>query len=313
MMEFLVETFSSIFEISELVTKVKLSERFNDGCSKFEFSYINDDLIISNGNIVSFKYGNENMFKGYVFKVERNDGKEISVVAYDQLRYCKTKDTIVVDKDTVTGIVKKMCNYFNLKIGSLSDTKYILPTSVQDDKTWLDIVYTSISDNLMATGKRYSLRDNFGSIELKDLEELTLDLILGDESLVYGYSHTKSIDDNYYNQIKLALDNEKTGVRDVYITKDSNNITRYGLLQYFEVIDKNYNKSQAKNLADTLLKLYNKEFESLDLKCLGDAKVRSGTSFYANISDLDLNKRLIVKSVTHNFLPVHTMDLEVII
>lgn len=313
MMEFLVETNGEIYEISELVTKVKLSEKFNDGCSKFEFSYINDGLIITNGSIVSFKFDGENVFKGYVFKVERNEGNEISIIAYDQLRYCKTKDTIVVDKDTVTNVVKKMCNYFNLKIGSLTDTKFILPTSVQDDKTWLDIVYTSISDNLMATGKKYCLRDNFGAIELKDLDELTLDLVLGDESLVYGYSHTKSIDDNYYNQIKLALDNEKTGVRDIYITKDSNNITKYGLLQYFEVIDKNYNKSQAKNLADTLLKLYNKEFESLDLKCIGDMKVRAGTSFYASISDLELNKRLIVKSVTHSFLPIHTMEVEVVI
>jgi len=312
-MEFLVETNGEIYEISQLVTKIKLSERFNDGCSKFEFSYINDDLVIPNGSIITFKYENENMFKGYVFKVETNESREISMIAYDQLRYCKAKDTIVVNKDTVTSIVKKMCNYFNLKVGALSDTKSILPTSVQDDKTWLDIVYTSISDNLLATGRKYCLRDNFGAIELKDLEELTLDLVLGDNSLVHGYSHSVSIDENYYNQIKLVLDNEKTGVRDVYVTKDSNNITKHGLLQYFEVIDKNHNISQAKNLADTLLKLYNKEFESLDLKCLGDVKVRAGTSFYAMISDLGLNKRLIVKSITHSFLPVHTMDIEVII
>ncbi|MDQ4678240.1 hypothetical protein RCF13_00660, partial [Stenotrophomonas maltophilia group sp. RNC7] len=221
-MEFIVETNGQIYEISQLVTKVKLNERFNDGCSKFEFSYLNDDLIITNGSIISFKYDNEKIFKGYVFKVERNESKEITVIAYDQLRYCKTKDTIVVEKETVTNVVKKMCNYFNLKTGALADTKFILPTSAQWDKTWLDIVYTAISDNLMATGKKYCLRDNFGAIELKDLEELTLNLALGDNSLVHGYSHTISIDDNYYNQIKLALDNEKTGVRDVYVVKDSN-------------------------------------------------------------------------------------------
>lgn len=312
-MEFIVETNGQIYEISELVTKVKLSEKFNDGCSKLEFSYLNDDLVISNGSIITFKYENENMFKGYVFKVEVTENKEITVIAYDQLRYCKTKDTIVVDKDTVTSVVKKMCNYFNLKTGTSTDTKFILPTSVQDDKTWLDIVYTAISDNLLATGKRYCLRDNFGEIELKDLEELTLDLILGDESLVYGYSHTKSIDDNFYNQIKIVSDNEKTGRRDVYITKDSDSIAKYGLLQHFEVLDKNYNPSQAKNMADTLLKLHNREFESLTIKCLGEVKLRAGTSFYGSISDINLNKRLIVQSVTHNFIPIHTMEIEVVV
>lgn len=312
-MEFIVETPKGIFEISELVSSIKLADRFNDGPSKLEFSYVNEELIITNGSIVRFKYNDEKMFKGFVFKVEADETKEIKVVAYDQLRYCKAKDTIVLKGDNVATVTKKMANYFGLKVGVLSTPGYTLPVSVQDDKSWLDIVYSSISDTLIATGKRYCLRDNFGELELKDLTELTLDLVLGDESLVYAYSHSISIDEEYYNQVKLALDNESTGMRDIYITKDSGNISKHGLLQYFEVINKNYKPAQAKSLADTLLKLYNREFESLDLKCLGDIKVRAGTSFYTNISDIKLNKRLIVKSVTHEFIPIHVMDIEVIV
>src|SRR5690606_15578637 len=140
MMEFLVEVDGQIYEISELVTSVSYTDRLNDGCSKLEFSYIDDDLIIKNGNIVRFKYDDANIFYGYVFKVSGNKGKEITVTAYDQLRYCKAKDTIVVKNDTITTLVNKMCNYFNLRKGILTDTKYKLPVSVQDDKTWLDII-----------------------------------------------------------------------------------------------------------------------------------------------------------------------------
>lgn len=313
MMEFLVEVDGQIYEISELVTSVSYTDKLNDGCSKLEFSYIDDDLIIKNGNVVRFKYDNANIFYGYVFKVSGNKGKEITVTAYDQLRYCKAKDTIVVKNDTVTTLVNKMCNYFNLRKGILTDTKYKLPVSVQDDKTWLDIIYTAISDTLMNTGKWYCLRDEFGSLAIRDLEDLTLNLILGDESLVYDYEYEKSIDDEFYNQIKIVSDNEKTGKRDVYIAKDSNSIEKYGLLQYFEVLGKNVNPSQAKLKADTLLKLYNREVETLELECLGDVRVRAGNSFYGQIEDISLNKRLIVKSVTHEFVPVHTMSLEVMI
>jgi len=311
--EFLVEVNGQIYEISELVKSVSYTDNLNDGCSKLEFSYIDDDLIIKNGSVVRFKYDNANIFYGYVFKVSRNKGKEITVTAYDQLRYCKAKDTIVVKNDTITTLVNKMCNYFNLRKGMLTDTKYKLPVSVQDDKTWLDIIYTAIEDTLTNTGKWYCLRDEFGSIAIRDIEDLTLSLILGDESFAYDYGYEKSIDDDFYNQIKIVTDNEKTGKRDVYIAKDSNSIEKYGLLQYFEVLDKNTNPSQAKSKADMLLKLYNREVETLEISCLGDVRVRAGNSFYGRIEDIGLNKRLIVKSVTHEFVPVHTMSLEVML
>lgn len=312
-MEFIVEVDKKMYEISELITKVVYTDPLNDGCSKLEFSYINDDLIIKNGSVVRFKYKGDNIFYGYVFKHGMTKGKEINITAYDQLRYCKAKDTIVVKDDTVNTLVNKMCNYFNLRKGNMVDTVYKLPIAVQDNKTWLDIVYNAMDNTLMAKGKKYALRDEFGSVALRDIEDLKLNLILGDESLVYDYEYSKSIDDGFYNQIKIVSDNEKTGKRDTYISKDSNSIGNFGLLQYFDVLDKNYNEAQAKSMADTLLKLYNREVETMNLQCLGDTSIRAGNSFYALISDIELNKRLIVKSVTHEYLPNHTMNLEVII
>lgn len=313
MIEFLVEIGNKVYEISDLVTNITYTDKLNDGCSKLEFSYINKDLVIKNGSTVRFKYNNSNIFFGYVFKVGSNSSKECSVTAYDHLRYCKAKDTIIVSNSTLGALVKKMCNYFSLRVGVINGTSFILPNSIQDDKTWLDIVYTSISDTLMAIGRKYSLRDEFGCVALRDLEDLKLNLILGDESLAYAYEYEKSIDDEFYNLIKLVSDNESTGKRDAYIVKDSNSINKYGLMQYFEVLDKNYNNSQAKTMADNLLKLYNRETETLTIKCIGDTSVRAGNSFNAKIKDIDLDKRLIVKTATHNFIPHHTMDLEVMI
>lgn len=313
MMEFLVEVNGQIYEISELVKSVSYTDKLNDGCSKLEFSYIDDGLNIQNGSVVRFRFNDANIFYGYVFKHGQNKAKESTVTAYDQLRYCKAKDTIVVKNDTIDSLVRKMCNYFGLRAGSLASTGYKLPVSVQDDKTWLDIIYTAISDTLMNTGRWYCLRDEFGSIAIRELQELQLDLVLGDESLAYDYEYEASIDDNFYNQIKIVSDNETTGKRDVYIAKDSGSIAKYGLLQYFEVLDKNANSSQAKSKADTLLKLYNREVETLELGCLGDIRVRAGTSFFGQIEDIQLNRRLIVREVTHKFIPVHTMSLEVMI
>ncbi len=309
-MEFAVQVDGKVFEISELVTKVSYNDVLNNGCGKLEFSYINDDLVIKNGSIIRFKFNNTDIFYGYVFKFSGDKGKEISATAYDQLRYCKAKDTIVVKNDTITTLASKMSNYFRLRKGHLTDTSYMLPISIHDDKTWLDIIYTSISDTLTNTGKWYALRDEFGGLSVRNLDELKLDLILGDDSLAYDYQYERSIDEDFYNQIKLAYGNESTGKIEV-ISKDNGSIATYGLLQYFEVSDKNTNASQAKSKADMLLKLYNREAESISLECLGDTRVRAGSSFYGQIDDIKLNKRLIVRSITHKYIPIHTMSIEV--
>ncbi|WP_027399102.1 XkdQ/YqbQ family protein [Anaerovorax odorimutans] len=312
-MEFLVKVNDRFYEISELVTKVTYTDKLNDGCSKLEFSYINDDLIIENGSAVRFKYNNTNIFNGIVFKVSRDDKSEINITAYDQLRYCKAKDTIVANKDTIATLVNKMCNYFNLRKGTVENTGYKLATSVQSDKTWLDIIYTAISDTLISKGKKYVLRDEFGLITLRNLENLKTNLILGDKRLCYGYSYEKSIDDEFYNQIKIYIKGDDSNSSQMVDAKDDFSIKKYGLLQYFEAVDKDTNSAQAKSKADMLLKLYNREYETLNLECLGDASIRAGSSFYVYIKDIDISKRLIVKQVTHTFLPNHTMKLEVVI
>lgn len=309
--EFLVEVDKKIYEIGELVNKVSFTDKLNDGCSKLEFSFIDDDLKISNGCIISFKYNGAKIFYGVVFKIEQNKSKEITVTAYDQLRYAKAKDTFPTSGDTITTLVKKMCNYYGIISKTLSDTKYKLPTNVYDNDSWLDILYSAISTTLQNTGKKYCLRDEFGGIALRDLEDLKLDLVLGDESLVYDFSYGKSIDDEFYNSIKIKM--PKTDKRDAQLIIEDGkpSISKYGLLQYYDTADEKLNVSQVKAMAKVLLRLYNQETETLNLECLGDTNIRAGSSFYGQIEDIKFNRQLLVNSVTHSFIPTHTMSLEV--
>lgn len=314
-MEFLIET-DRIYEISELVKSVSFTDKLNDGCSKLEFSFIDDNLKIENGNIVRF-VNNDIKFFGIVFKHGRNKKGEITVTAYDKLRYCKPKDTIAVSpgttKDTISTLVKKMCNYFKLSTGNIADTKYVLATKYQEDKTWLDIVYDAINKTNINTGKWYCLRDEYGNIAVRDLDDLRLNLVLGDASLVYDYEYSKSIDENFYNRIIFHVKGNETRTDSFVLEDDTNSITKYGLLQLYDVAGENLNVSQVKDMAKVLLKTYGQEAEALSLDCLGDTRIRAGTSFYVQIKDIGLLKQLFVKSVTHNFFPIHTMQIEVTI
>lgn len=315
MMEFLVEVSPGrINEISGLVTSLSWTDKLNDGCSKMEFSFYDDGLNIENGSRVRFRFDNSNIFYGRVFKYERGKKGLVNITAYDQLRYAKARDTFVSKNDTVTTLIDRMCNYLKMDKGFIADAgKYILKTKSFQESTWLDIIYSGINETLTNMGKWYSLRDEYGLMSLRNIEDLKLDLILGDESLCYDFNYGKSIDDSFYNLIKIHV----KGNPDIYtddqivIKKDVASMEKYGPMQYFEVAADNTNVSQAKVKADILLSLYNHETLTLTLDCLGDTRVRAGSSFYGSIEDIKLDRRLIVRSVTHKFLPVHTMQIEV--
>jgi hypothetical protein len=313
MIELIVKTHSQkVYDITELVTKVSYDDKLNDGCSKLEFSYIGDDLLIENGNEVRFKYDEIYVFAGRVFSVSTDSKKEISVTAYDQLRYAKGKDYFYIKGKTLTYLVDKMCNHFNFSKGHIEDTKKILKTQIYDDKTYLDIVYEGIKEVLTNFSKFYALRDECGKITLRDINDLKLDILLGDESLCYDYSYEKSIDEGFYNQvIILAKNDEKTSIQGA---KDDKSIKKYGPMQFFDIME-NTNAAKAKNMAEIILKACNHEAETLSLNCLGDIRIRAGVSFYVMIDSITGNKmkRYIATSVTHDFIPVHTMKIEVLI
>lgn len=298
-----------LYDISELVIQISYTDQLNDGCSKLEFSYINGNLIIENGNEIRFDYENLS-FNGKVFKVSRDKGKEIKVTVYDRLRYIKAKDYIVISQKKLSDVIGIMSTRFKYSKGYIEATGYTLATNVYDGSTWLDIIYDGIAEEKYRNNKFYVLRDEAGFITLRNIEDLKLNLILGDQSLCYDFSYEKSIDEDFYNQVVIHYKKDKvSGMASAY---DNSSQNRYGMLQYYEVKE-GLNKTQADDYAKVLLKLYNQESESLSLECLGDSRIRAGNSFLGYIADImdSKYKWMIVKSVTHDFIPVHTMKIEV--
>lgn len=278
------------------------------GILKFSVVY-DPKLKVTEGNIVSFKNNDDKVFLGFIFqKKESKDKSKIDIIAYDQLRYFKNKETYIYTKKTTSWLIKKIASDFKLNIGKIADTKYAM-SRVEDNKTLFDTFNNSNDETLRVKKKIYVLYDDFGKLVLKSIEDMYVNILI-DEASAEDYDYTSSIDGETYNKIKLFYKNEKTGKRDIYIAQDSKNMNKWGTLQMFESIN---DPTIGKAKANALLELYNQKTRNLSIKkAFGDIRVRAGSSVIVSLqlNDMTILMRMVVEKAKHTFNNgIHTMDL----
>lgn len=276
---------------------------------KLTFDMLSDgDINFAEGDAVTVRDGDMNVFLGYIFTIKISKDGTISVTAYDQLRYFKNKDTRIYKSLTADALLKSIASDYGLSVGDCDVTGLSI-TRVEEDAELFSVMENAIYDTVTATGKLYVLFDDFGELRLKDIESLRLPILIRDTSCE-GFTYSSSIDDDVYNVVKLAYDNDQTGKREYYIAQDSNNIAKWGRLQKYEKID---NPTAAQTQAEQLLGLYNAPVRKLSLSgVFGDSSVRAGTSVVIPFLDgnAEKYKYMLVESAKHRWADgIHSMDL----
>lgn len=277
---------------------------------KLTFSFLQEGAsVFTEGDRVCLHCNGVGIFYGFIF--ERKTGKDrvVSVTAYDQLRYLKNKDTYQYENKTATEVIRMIAADFNLSVGELADTGFVIGSRSEPDKTLFDIILNALTLTINATKQMYVLYDSYGKLTLRNIGDMKLDLLIGDRT-AEDFDYSTSIDGETYNQVKVSIDNDKTGKREVYIAKHSENINAWGVLQYYHKGEKG---DDGQSLADTMLAKYNHKTKKLSIKnALGDTRVRPGCLMpvVMDLGDMKLSNYLLVEKAAHSFEgELHTMDL----
>ena len=299
------------FPVVEEGARLTLERKGTPG--KLEFTVVKGPgLNFAEGDPVKLTVNGTAMFYGFVFKKKRDKGGTIDVVAYDQLRYLKNKDTITEEGLKASDLLKRIATDFRLNLGTVEDTGYTIETIVEENQTLFDMIQSALDETLMNTKQLYVLYDDAGKLTLKNINTMKLNLLI-DEETGENFSYESSIDEQTYNKIKLAYNDEKTGKRELFIAQDGAKMNQWGVLQYFEEVQ---TKTGASAKADALLKLYDQKTRKLTIQnAFGDVRVRAGSSVVValNLGDIVTNNYMVVNKVTHTFRgDEHMMELDMI-
>lgn len=300
-------------DISDIADSVRHETQWNNGAGKLTFEYpIAEAPRYPNGSTVIFTYNGANIFYGWLF-TSQQDNKKFKCTAYDQLRYFKPSNSMMRPAGTT------LTNWVNtvaadcgdrIRMGTIENTEVGLGKYLFDNKTHLDMVYQSIQDNLVANGYWYVFRDMFGALELRDVYNLRLPLIIGDGSLAKDFDYTVSIDSDTANFVKVAKDDSKKGVRNVYISKDDSTIKKWGKLMVYDKVSADLNDTQLASRANRLLSIKNRETQELSVECMGDTRVFAGNSVRVVIGSAGIDKWAVVDTCSHEFKKTsHSMKL----
>lgn len=304
-----------VYDISKVAEQIQVTQTLDGDAGKLTCILQKDPnnlLQVSNGSAISFIVDGKGFFFGYIFKIGTDSEQNYKITAYDQLRYLKNSEIMATSNMTASQIFAKVCNNFGLNYDILVPSNFVPNAYLHDNKTLYSIIKRGLDLACIAENAKYFIVDRFGTLTWSEFSYEKTNIQLGNKSITTSYRYEKSIDDDTYNQIKLYRDNEKTGKRDVWIVKDSNNIKKWGILQFLKKTDDDVNSAQVRQTAENYLKVKNRETESLKIEADGILELTCGKGIKFVLPSENIDKWMWIKSSTHTFTKYsHVMDLEV--
>lgn len=159
--------------------------------------------IIHDDNQVVFYYNDEELFRGKIFSKQQTKPGKTTIKAYDSLVYLtKNQDHYVFSKQKASDIIKRLCNDFQISVGSIVDTVHVIPHLVLSGRSLYDMIMKAIKITYDNTGVRHHLRAVNGNVTLVRSKDMAVEWIIEPGTNLINWTYTRSME-NMITKIKL--------------------------------------------------------------------------------------------------------------
>lgn len=298
-------------DITDLVSEFSIKTTLEAQPGVLNMTAIGDGFEYILGSLIKITDGERAIFDGFIFSVTTTKAKTIQIIAYDVLRYLKSKDTYIIGKgETASGIFKKVCKRLEIETATIDEAEWEQTPKAYESTGGFEIIREAIENALAHEKRFYVLIPEGKKISFRDIKNLQTNIIIDEENGEIDFYHNANIDEGTYNQFKIICEDAKQWK----VYTNDNHIKQWGLLQYSQKFGEPVKEKDLPDILDKLEEIYDKPVQKLSITCFGDWNVRAGAGVHVRFSDFksfDNGQGYYVRECTHTVKnTLHEMHID---
>ena len=276
----------------------------DDGCNH---SRVTVDC--ANGDQCVFYEGGKELFRGIITSLKQSNSKKLVVKAYDNAYYlANNKDSFCYTNKTATDIFNDCMSRLGMT-GNAVDTSYVIPELPKAKTTYYDVMLDALSTTYKATGERYYISSENGTIYLRKRVENAMQWVLeagSSQSNLTSYEYSKSIE-KIRTRVRLLSKEDAI----VYEKANTELESKIGTFMEVKSVDDSYTAAQMQELVESIFDEKGTPEQSLKVSGMGVSEAVSGKCVYVIIPHLGLKRSFFIDEDTHKYTrESHTMTLK---
>lgn len=233
---------------------------------------------IEMGKAISFYENSVLLFHGVVFATDVNQNGDLTLTAYDENIYLnKNEETRKFTNKTASQIIKELCKDFEIPVGTIVDTEYIIPKFIVRDKTLWDTFITALSITQDHKGHKFLLYSWQGKLNLVFRKEQAVKWVIENRVNLLDASYSQTIEET---RTKVKLINSSKTNASTTVTTNTAIANKLGIMQHVETVDGEMTPSQMKQMAEELLAELSQIKDTASVNALGNSELFAGKAVY---------------------------------
>lgn len=257
------------------------------------------------------------LFRGIITDIEEDKDKIFTYSGFDYGFYLNKNQVIIQFKNVRTDTaIKQLCAKVNIPVGNICSISPQVQ-KIYKGNAVSDIIKELLDTASKKTGQKYIMQCLNGTLTINNtlgkidpVIKLAENVIIKVCDTAGNITYKRSIQE-LKNSVLLVDTKEKQ----TFVTasaKDSNNISKFGLLQQIETVDKD-DKTSRQTIVNNLLNDLNKVKETIQIEFLGTNDIRKGVYLALDYPEYGLKGDYYIKNSSHTIENgMHRVNAEVI-